>query len=1454
MAFAGGAADKVGSEYETWWTLRRLVQVLRGELDAMAVEPLSAEGAELWVQRDQTRTYDQVKFRSAGQWTPARLRNEGVLRKLVSHYASGAKVVLVLSQPSEHLEQLIGLACATYSRAEFEDQLDNLEGFQILVAAWGGTPEDAWTYLRQTTVRHDGLDSMKEFVHLALEHLLLGDINLAIGSLRRFLDDSITTIITAPKVWKVLSDVGIGSQPRWNEGPAAAQLRVAVEAYVRAVGASAPTAGTISRQESRAVVDAINDSVAPVILISGRAGAGKSVVVADVISELSSSGRHVAPIRLDRVDPSCSTAKQLGAVLELGSSPVSVLSDLSPSGLEGVLVIDQLDAVSAYSGRMPAVFDAVNEALNQARVLGNVRVVLAVRDVDLREDPRLRKLAGENAPTIEVGELDDADVKAYLIKCGFDHDVLDATTLRLLRLPIHLFVFTGLDDESRRAAYTTLTSLYAAFVRSARRKLALEGHGDHWPAVTTALVSRMNADEALAVPESVLENAPIDYVDAVISSGVVIKLSGRLALFHETFFDYLFASTFQHRGGLLVEWFVETGQGLFRRSQLRQLLAYIAASDRGTFIDEFVAIAESTLRPHLVSIAYSVLGELHPEPNDWIRIRPLLRSDNPFASRILALAGGPRWFAAIDSTGDVERLLDAPEWGNDLASLVARLSSEFPDRVLELLSKRQGLGDQWIEALRTAIEIADSPVWADYVVSHIASSGLDLPAAPFDPLNGLLLQNLLEHQPRDAIRLLAAALDKEINSVVAEGQSSVQGVFDEQRHHLLDGADLEKLARADGAFFVESLLPVIVKAASYKPETGSRMWEWRLPGGHRELGDELFFQFDQTLTELAKHDPENARVALDRLRVQEIDSLNFLVCRALGVGDAEIAARWLLESQEHLKVGWNSNPRWETRHLIERTSGGCSDESFEALEAILVHRDLDHLLSPPVAPALFLEWQGRSELELLSAMSVQRLSDGGRRRLAELHRKFPDWSPGEPKGMSGGTVHSPISRTACERMTDIQWMRAIDQYRHHERATFRGGEAYGGTHELAAMMGSVAKEQPERFLAVALSFADTVPAAYTDHVIRSLSSVVPQEELLPLLQKFRRDHPNESGKAVVSAIDSYTSQASDELFAELLLLIDDDDPQRELARTQSGSSEFFGGDFVSAGLNSTRGSVAGVLARILYKDKSRLESSLSGLQKLSNDRFVAVRAMAIEPALAYALIDRASGLNLIEVLLSDDDVLGTNLGLHALRWAMLWDANRFSSCLERALGGASAKDAGAIWANCFVNGSLGSTKREVADLSDTARIGVARAFRSNPGLAIDLMSELFADTNFEVRKEAAMALRSLNELDARTREELVARFATSSAFLENTDKLLDALEGIKGSLPIGTLKICQQIVDHLSASPPTHFSVITRNLVAVLVRLYRASSTVDRETTLDLIDQTVLMQIWPVEQALDEAR
>ena len=71
-ALPGGSADKLGNEYESWWTLLRIGDILTGKAARIRLEPPVPEGAgvEFWIDEQGTRWCEQAKDAPAGgSWT-----------------------------------------------------------------------------------------------------------------------------------------------------------------------------------------------------------------------------------------------------------------------------------------------------------------------------------------------------------------------------------------------------------------------------------------------------------------------------------------------------------------------------------------------------------------------------------------------------------------------------------------------------------------------------------------------------------------------------------------------------------------------------------------------------------------------------------------------------------------------------------------------------------------------------------------------------------------------------------------------------------------------------------------------------------------------------------------------------------------------------------------------------------------------------------------------------------------------------------------------------------------------------------------------------------------------------------------------------------------------------------------------------------------------------------------
>ena len=278
------------------------------------------------------------------------------------------------------------------------------------------------------------------------------------------------------------------------------------------------------------------------------------------------------------------TSDHLGREMGLTESPSVLLAGVSDS-LPALLVVDQLDAVSTYSGRMPDNFEAVAEVIDEVEATPIIKVLLVVRTVDLKEDPRLSSLVSNNSVVRHtVGKLDVGDVRRQLAACDMKVPTSEFT-LELLRVPLHLAVFSRLSRSAQSHPFRTLQELYDRYTEEVRIRIERRLGRLDWMGITGVLVDYMNREEVLVAPIAVLDGDSLQEVRALESESVLVRDDTRIAFFHESFFDYVFARAFVAAGQSLSEFLLESGQHLFRRAQTRQVLEHLAADRSSSLYD-----------------------------------------------------------------------------------------------------------------------------------------------------------------------------------------------------------------------------------------------------------------------------------------------------------------------------------------------------------------------------------------------------------------------------------------------------------------------------------------------------------------------------------------------------------------------------------------------------------------------------------------------------------------------------------------------------------------------------------------------------------------------------------------------------------------------------------------------------------------------------------------------------
>ncbi len=1463
----GGAADKAGNRYEHWWTAARIADVLEGRASRIRLEPPGGAGTGIEFEIDENgQTWgEQAKDAPGrGSWTLNRLIKEGVVGAIKNQLAAGRSFRLVVSTAAADLETLSTRARGTNAVTEFFDALSKpLQAvLENLVSAWETTTPIAWALLKRVVVEHHPNSSLRRLTSSTYRRIVTGDPDLAVAALRSYCDDNLHRDLTGPEIWSHLEKIGFRRRLLAGDTNTLNHLHDTLERQQRRMHSSAPTIGLASRTETARIADRLHSSdCRQVVVVDGPAGYGKSTIISDVASALSDDGWFVAIARMDAVDGAINTSGGLGISMGLAESPTVLLAGVA-GGSPALLVVDQLDAVSTYSGRMPDAFDAVAEMLDEVVGTANIKVVLVVRTIDIDGDPRLREIVADSGRVerITIRPLDVVDVEHFLANAGMTVPT-SQVTLELLRTPLHLAVFSRLSDAARNLSYRTLQELYEQYTREVRGGIELRVGSLDWQGITGRLVDHMSDHEVLTAPAVILDAASPVETGALESASVLVRDGPRVGFFHESYFDFLFARSFVAGGGDLRAFLSRSGQYLFRRAQTRQVLEHLAATDRPGFRSTVVQLLTSPdIRRHLQDVVVGVLAGLDATPGDWTALDAIAWGDSEIAPKVRVLLARAAWFDAADALGRWEDWLVDPARVDEAFHKLVFAARDRPTRAEELVRPYIGSSEAWRLRLRTLIQWSLSPALADLAVELVERGELDGVRGPVAVNSDFwsIVYGLNEADPAAAARLAGAYLRR---GLARAHDDSVTDPFVE---HLASdssgggGALLAEIAQAAPLAFLDEVLPFVREVALADQHhregllpAGTR-WGIRYPGADHGVDDAVFGGIDTALRALGLENPDACLKVLDPLLEAESEELRFLVCRALAsVQRPDESVEWLLSDLRNLTLGWANSPRWASRELIAACSSTCSEDRYRRLEDALL--------------AYTASWEhgvsvGRSQYELLGGMDPSRLRDPARRRLGELERRFADRAPTEPKAIEAYWVGPPISDEQSQHMRDDDWLRALRKYTEDE-TNWSAPVPVGGARELAQVLGRRAKEDPQRFANLALKLDTGIPATALDQIIANIADHVDVDTLTAVCEHAHRLHGSAVGRTICRA--AQRAGAGNSRIIDLICTYADDlDPDHEAARTEASSGQlYYGGDLYHAGINSTRGEAALAAALVLFASAEHVDRLLPVIDRLATDPILAVRVCAAEGAVALLNHAPKAALEIAQRLFDAPiGVLDARTSERLLVYAIVRAPERFASTLDRALQGPDslAKRAGLIWAVATIHGvDLPGLPGVVSELPDAARLGAAEGFASNAAGSGDALTVLFDDENPQVQAAAARAMRHIDQLPHDQLDSFIEAFMSSVAFSDNCDHLVDSLKGLTTLLPTTTITACERTLDVVAddlGDVTTARSLVARDLIAIVLRLYRQGDPYLRSRCLDLIDRLTETNAYGLADALDTER
>lgn len=754
MPRPGGEADKFGNRYESLWVVDAALDLIDGEYTELVVEAIGDEAAGVEFYRTDhsgTREYHSIKRQQAdGNWTIYRLTQKdsttgrSILGDLILKVQEGAVGVFSSGTSAKDLDDLISIAEASDSIEDFQKRVNGngrLSGvLQKYIVPICVKEANAYTILWRLQVRTKkesdlakdverrirSMFEMNDRTHLDSMLVRLGLADFANQNLGRKLNgDSFLSFLSEHNV--ILSYLA-------GNNSVGQQMRDLNRRYLQEVNSLLINGGEIIRGETATIYTTLLEGNKSVML-EGVAGGGKSCVLAQVIKQLEGNDVPSVVVRLDRLTEDDHSAQAVGTRRGLPESPVITLGEFAEKQTS-VLCIDQLDALSIVSGRQQSAWDAFSELLDEAHHYPNMRILFACRSFDLDRDPKLRILAGDRnkVERIPVEDLDYEVTKREITEAGIDVSRLSDDQIRNLSVPLHLYLYLEVATHSGAFDFTSQGDLFDAFWANKAQRVnnRLLGRSPDWVGAIATLCDAMSDRETLVAPEYVLDSLQ-EEKEAMASEGVIYVQDGLARFFHESFFDYAFARTFLRENRDLVQWLLSDEQPLFRRSQVRQVLAFLRDREprRSRYLHTLKGLLEDPgIRFHIKKLVLQWLGALpDPTEEEWNIVDGLVDQLDGHVWQVVS--NSVPWFDVLQGMGKWDSWLNFDDFQTDLTIRLLSTPNVLNARsaaVATLVDPYREKSDKWRVRLRRLIERASSftsPEMEDLVLKLIADGTFD---------------------------------------------------------------------------------------------------------------------------------------------------------------------------------------------------------------------------------------------------------------------------------------------------------------------------------------------------------------------------------------------------------------------------------------------------------------------------------------------------------------------------------------------------------------------------------------------------------------------------------------------------------------------------------------------------------------------------------------------------------
>lgn len=1521
MSLSGGTSAKLGDRYEDLWTILCLIELLDEEAEAIQLEPPGPEGdgVELVLFKSEGKEYYQSKRQQtkSDKWTINSLEEKSVISNFFKKFTQdqNCRFFFVSIQDVPDLREL---ARGARSADNLDNFLNHFLSSKALNSAYDdlvyklspANEEDIFKFLQKVEVKPREKGDLIKIILFFLKKLITGNPQEVRNALVWFIKENLNRKITAFELWQYLEKEGFERLNLAKNTSLINRINENNERYVKNIEYRLIPEKFIERDESKEIVEALNNPDIKGVLVSGEAGSGKSGVLYEVIKKIKEQNIPYLVFRVDTLDSGDISPHKIGERLGLNYAPEVALDGIT-AGEKGVLIIDQLDSVSLASGRLPRLFDCVYELIQNSihSSRSEITIVLACRNFDIENDRRIKKLSNESyLKNVRLNRIDSERLKAFLFEQGITTNKFSEKEVSLLSLPINLKLFFEIyDDKEGKFDFYTTQDLLEKYWKSKQQDVNDRTNKTiRWSEIIFKLVDYMSENQMLNAPQHILDSFNGEQ-NILVSEHVLISEDDNYAFFHETFFDYAFSRKFLLESPLsITQWILSSDeQHLFRRVQVKQLFIYLREKEFERYLKELrLFLSSKEIRTHLKHIIYAFLREIDdPTEREWKIISDCLipNDDEELQGAEIwrIINGCTNWIKLLDLNGYLEKWLTSK---ND--SLVDKAffllydyKSLNSERVIDILSKLQW--DQFktkkrvLNLISRNWESNNSEKFLDLYIELITDPEIfyaeNIGANFHDLAYGLPKKN-----PIWACNALGAYLQFILDESIKKEEITPFTSFIDQFRGRGETDFFKIITEKAPTEYFDNIFPFFLKCIENNLEkrkdvklfnenlVRDKVWYSFNSLSEHNYSGRILLGLEESIRLIIDKDPSKSGKLISKLQGTKFANVNALLLKVYqysGKERADESISTIIKNPELLNLSDRRGRGSIAADLLKVVSQHCSNECFQKIESLLLSHNPPLFFDKEYYKS-YLKWFGIEQFILLSSLDSTRISREANKKIQEFQRKFKTKNPlpsrkGREAKISFFAVESPIKANQATEMSNDNWLMAIKKY-DQKRGDSNTNSMTGGVRELSHLLQKHATEEPIRFTKLGIKISYSSDKSYLESILNGIAetenSIGVKE--IETITSYCHDHPEKPfGKEISFLVLKHSKKEFSNNLLDIVswyaLNSNDPTPERDQKSEilQSGIEKEYD-ELYSIGINSVRGRATETIAHLIYNDNNRFNYLRPTIESLTYDPSPSVKSCVITILRIMTNFNRELAVELFLKLVETDNVLltvsETEQFIYVTYKTHFDDLKQvLELMIESEFERTQMMGARQSCLAALVNTNAHDLSLKCLNGSKTHREAVAQIYSKNlqfgefQKACAEQLSILFNDNENKVRSAASKCFKELDDKTLDENRKLIYEYCISNSFPERHDDLIFRLEDctldLMDEILYMTKKFFEKVASEEISNIATEYSLAASELSKLILRAYSRTSDENKQSQcLDLLDKMFSLNVYNLQREISE--